>query len=74
MLAPVVQKMDSAIHQINRYPADEYWGNQLRYPVDSSIHLLNDWRLGLFNSRTVSVNRGSIETTMNSFTLTDYYR
>ena len=52
-LAPVVQKMDSAIHQINRYPWDKNWGNQLRcaiqwieiYLVDSAIHLLNDWCL-----------------------------
>ena len=27
-LALVVQKMDSAIHQINRYPVDKDWGNQ----------------------------------------------
>ena len=32
--APVVQTLDSAIHQINHYPAHKYYGNQLRYPVD----------------------------------------
>ena len=30
--APVVQKLDSAIHQINYYPVDKNWGNQLHYP------------------------------------------
>ena len=36
-LAPVVQKLDSAIHRINRYPADKYYENQLRYPLDSDL-------------------------------------
>ena len=35
--APVVQKLDSAIHRINRYPADKYSGNQLRYPLDGDL-------------------------------------
>ena len=35
--APVVQKLDSAIHQINHYPADTYYGKQLRYPLDSDL-------------------------------------
>ena len=34
-LAQVVQKLDSAIHRINHYPADTYYGKQLRYPLDS---------------------------------------
>ena len=33
-MAPVVQTLDSAIHWINHYPVDEYWGNQLLYPLD----------------------------------------
>ena len=37
MLAPVVQTLDSAIHWINHYPADKYYGNQLRYPLDSDL-------------------------------------
>ena len=36
-LAPVVQTLDSAIHRINHYPADKYYGNQLRYPLDSDL-------------------------------------
>ena len=36
-LAPVVQTLDSAIHWINHYPADKYYGNQLRYPADSDL-------------------------------------
>ena len=36
-LAPVVWKLDSAIHRINRYPAVKYYDNQLRYPVDSDL-------------------------------------
>ena len=35
--APVVQRLDSAIHRINHYPADKYYGNQLRYPLDSDL-------------------------------------
>ena len=35
--APVVQTLDSAIHWINHYPADKYYGNQLRYPLDSDL-------------------------------------
>ena len=36
-LAPVVQRLDSAIHRINHYPVDKYWGDQLRYPVDRDL-------------------------------------
>ena len=36
-LALVVQKLDSAIHRINHYPAEEYYGKQLCYPVDSDL-------------------------------------
>ena len=36
-LAPVVQKLDSAIHRINHYPADTYYGKQLRYQLDSDL-------------------------------------
>ena len=32
-----VQMLDSAIHQINHYPADKYYGNQLRYLLDSDL-------------------------------------
>ena len=35
--APVVQTLDSAIHRINHHPADKYYGNQLRYPLDSDL-------------------------------------
>ena len=48
--APVVQKVDSAIHRINLYPLDSAIGSPniypLRiviYPVESAIHLLNNW-------------------------------
>ena len=37
VLALVVQKMDSAIHRINHYPADKYLGNQFRYPLDKDL-------------------------------------
>ena len=36
-LAPVVQTLDSAIHRINHYPADKYYGNQLRYSLDRDL-------------------------------------
>ena len=47
--ATVVQKLDSAIHRINRYAMDKYYENQLHYPLDGDlssgyiIHLLNNW-------------------------------
>ena len=37
VLAPVVQMLDSAIHRINNYPAGKYYGNQLRYLLDSDL-------------------------------------
>ena len=36
-LALVVQTLDSAIYRINHYPADKYYGNELRYPLDSDL-------------------------------------
>ena len=35
--APVAQTLDSTIHRINHYPADKYYANQLRYPLDSDL-------------------------------------
>ena len=37
--APVVQKLDNAIHRINRYPEDRYYESQLRYPLDSNLSI-----------------------------------
>ena len=34
---PVVQKVNSAIHRMDYYPADKYWQNQLCYPLDSDL-------------------------------------
>ena len=36
-LAQVVQKLDSAIHRINHYSVDTYYGKQLRYMLDSDL-------------------------------------
>ena len=41
-LAPVVQKVDSAIRGINLYPADTAIGFPNTYPLDSAIQLLNN--------------------------------
>ena len=35
--APVVQRVDSAIHRINHYPAGKCWENTLDYPLDSDL-------------------------------------
>ena len=56
-LTPVVQKLDSAIHQINHYPPDKYQGNQccvikwieiylapVAQKLDSTIHRVNHYR------------------------------
>ena len=36
-LAPVVQKLDSAIHRINLYPVDNAIGFPNAYPLDSDL-------------------------------------
>ena len=36
-LAPVVQRVDNAIHRINHYQADKCWKNKLDYPLDSDL-------------------------------------
>ena len=36
-LAPVVQKVDSAIHRINHYPVDSTVGFANAYPLDSDL-------------------------------------
>ena len=42
--APVVQKLDSAIHRINDYPVDNPIGFWIMiYSVDSAIQLLSNW-------------------------------
>ena len=33
----VVQRVDNAIHRINRYPLDKCQQNKLRYPLDSDL-------------------------------------
>ena len=35
--APVVQRVDNAIHRINHYPVDKCWRKKLRYPLDSDL-------------------------------------
>ena len=35
--APVVQKVDNAIHRINHYPLDIAIGFTITYPVDSDL-------------------------------------
>ena len=44
-LAPVVQKINSAIHRINLNPGDNAIGFSNTYPVNSPIQLLNNWVL-----------------------------
>ena len=35
--APIVQKLDSAIHWTNRHLEDKYYENELRYLMDSDL-------------------------------------
>ena len=37
LLAPVVRKMDSAIHWVNYYPLDSAIGCRNTYPLDSDL-------------------------------------
>ena len=39
--ALVVQKMDSAVHQINHYPVDNATGFLYTYPLNGAIHQIN---------------------------------
>ena len=41
--APVVRRVDSAIHWINHCPLDNSIGFARVYPQDSAIHRLNNW-------------------------------
>ena len=41
-LAPVVQRLDNAIHRINRYPADTCQQNKPGYPLNSNLS--GGWR------------------------------
>ena len=36
-LAPVVQKVDNAIHRINHYPLDSAKGSSNTYPLESDL-------------------------------------
>ena len=51
LLAPVVRKVDSAIHRMNHYPADSVRETNCAiqwiviYLVDSVIHLVYNWGL-----------------------------
>ena len=39
--ALVVQKMDSAVHQINHYPVDNVTGFPYTYPLNGAIHQIS---------------------------------
>ena len=54
ILAPVVQTLDSTIHRINHYPADKYYGNQLRYPLDGDLS--GGYRYPTFEQPTAEVH------------------
>ena len=36
-LDPVVQKLDSIIHQMNHYPVNKLYENKLSYPVGKDL-------------------------------------
>ena len=62
--APVVQKLDSAIHRINPYPMDISVSETNCaiqcievYPVDSVINLLNNWGQEKVSSETYKTNQ-----------------
>ena len=48
-VAPVIQRLDSAIQRVHRCPVDKYWQNKhaihwiVIYPVDSVIHPFYDY-------------------------------
>ena len=44
--APVVQKVDSAIHWINLYPLNNAIGFPISYPLDNDFSVWSTWGLG----------------------------
>ena len=44
--APVVQKVDSAIHGINHYPLDNAIGFPISYPLDNDLSVWSTRGLG----------------------------
>ena len=53
--APVVQRLDNAIHRINHYPADSVVCFVNTYPLDSVIRPLNNRALSIFFSQLCSL-------------------
>ena len=53
-LAPVVRKVDNAIHWINHYPVDSLVWWIAIYPVDSIMQSLNNWDLDQVVQRPIS--------------------
>ena len=51
----LVQKMDSAIHQISIRETSCAIQGIVIYPVDIAIHLLNNWRLVVFSIKFLLV-------------------
>ena len=51
----LVQKMDSAIHQISIRETNCAIQGIVIYPVDSAIHLLKNWRLMVFSIKFLVV-------------------
>ena len=47
LLAPVVQKVDNAISQINHYPLDSAIGFAITYPLDTDLSSGSFGQLGL---------------------------
>ena len=54
VLAPVVQKVDSAIPWINLYPVDSAIGFPNTYPLDSAIQHLNKSGPGIKNQKLIN--------------------
>ena len=54
--APVVQKLDNAIHRINHYPVDSVVCFVNTYPLDSVIQPLNNWGQGFTPHKVYSAS------------------
>ena len=64
-LARVVQTFDSVILRIkliNHYLVNKYSGNQLHYPLDSAIQLLNNWGLGFSRNYMYQLFQSQLDT------------
>ena len=62
--------VNNTINQINHYPADKCYQNQLSYPADGAIHPSNSWGLVLVTNVNLSVTFSLMQMLLSNLHLT----